>query len=465
MKYISTRGKAKVKNFIDVATSGLASDGGLYMPENIPHFSIDEIKSWKNISYNELAFKIFKPFVDNEIDDEDLKKIIANSYKNFATDEVTKIIELEKNIYVQELFHGPTLAFKDVALQFLGQLQDYILTKQNQDIVIIGATSGDTGSAAIYGVKDCKHVKIFMLHPHQRVSEIQRCQMTSVISENVFNLAVESNFDDCQSMVKDMFQNDEFMHGLKLSAVNSINWARIMAQIVYYFQASLKLTGAEEEISFSVPSGNLGDVFAGYIAKKMGLPVKTLMVSTNKNDILHRFFKQNDYSKKGVSPTVAPSMDIQISSNFERLLFLEHNCNSSIISEMMDDFNSSSTGKLKVAEDVYNNIAQTFKSSSLDDEGIKREIERVYEKYSYVVCPHTATGTKAAEEMKEDGQKVVVLATASPAKFPDVVKESINVHPELPNDLSDLLSREEKYEKMPNNIDQIKNYIYQNSSN
>ena len=294
MKYISTRGKAKVKNFIDVATSGLASDGGLYMPENIPHFSIDEIKSWKNISYNELAFKIFKPFVDNEIDDEDLKKIIANSYKNFATDEVTKIIELEKNIYVQELFHGPTLAFKDVALQFLGQLQDYILTKQNQDIVIIGATSGDTGSAAIYGVKDCKHVKIFMLHPHQRVSEIQRCQMTSVISENVFNLAVESNFDDCQSMVKDMFQNDEFMHGLKLSAVNSINWARIMAQIVYYFQASLKLTGAEEEISFSVPSGNLGDVFAGYIAKKMGLPVKTLMVSTNKNDILHRFFKQND---------------------------------------------------------------------------------------------------------------------------------------------------------------------------
>lgn len=461
MRYISTRGKAEVKNFKDVVTSGLASDGGLYVPENIPSFDVETIKSWKGLPYEDVAFNVISPFVDGEIPDEDLKGIIKRGIKNFRDDKVTPVIELENNVHVLELFHGPTLAFKDVALQFLGQLQDYILTEQNQDIVIIGATSGDTGSAAIYGVKDCKHIKLFMLHPDNRVSQIQRMQMTTAISGNINNIAVEGNFDDCQNMVKEMFNSDEFMHGIKLSAVNSINWARIMAQIVYYFVTVLDLTGAEDSVSFSVPSGNLGDVFAGYVAKQMGLPVDQLIVTTNENDILHRFFSANDYSKQGVKATVAPSMDIQISSNFERLLFLEHGCDGEKISQLMKDFNE--TGKLSVDASIHDRICKTFKSFSRDDQQIGDEIKNIYEKYNYVICPHTATGTYAAEKFKQSGKKMVTLATAHPAKFPDVVKEAINVHPELPEFLSDLLDREEKYDKMPNDIDQIKNYIYQNS--
>lgn len=461
MRYISTRGKAEVKNFKDVVTSGLAKDGGLYMPESIPEFDLDTIKSWKNLSYEDLAFKIIVPFVDGEIGDDDLKGIISRGVKNFRVPEVAPVIELEKDTHVLELFHGPTLAFKDIALQFLGQLQDYILTERKQDIVIIGATSGDTGSAAIYGVRDCKHINLFMLHPNNRVSEIQRHQMTTVISDNINNIAVEGNFDDCQNMVKEMFSSQEFMHGIKLSAVNSINWARIMAQIVYYFSAVLQLNGAEERVSFSVPSGNLGDVFAGYLAKKMGLPVGDLIVSTNSNDILHRFFSHNDYSKQGVKPTVAPSMDIQISSNFERLLFVEHGFDGQLVSELMEEFNK--TGKLSVYPEIHKRISEMFKSTSRDDAQIKDEIKRVYENYSYVVCPHTASGTYAAEKFKQDGVKMVTLATAHPSKFPDVVEAAIGVRPNLPSFLSDLLQREEKFEKMPNDIDQIKNYIYQNS--
>ena len=370
-------------------------------------------------------------------------------------------MELEKNLYVQELFHGPTLAFKDVALQFLGRMQDHILSKKNQDIVIIGATSGDTGSAAIEGVKNCKHVKLFMMHPDGRVSNIQRHQMTTVISNNIFNIAIAGNFDDCQDMVKEMFKNPEFIKGKKLSAVNSINWARIVAQIVYYFQAVLQITGAEKPVSFTVPSGNLGDVFAGYMAKKMGLPVGELVVSTNHNDILHRFFSKNDYSKQGVVPTVAPSMDIQVSSNFERLLFIEHGYDANKVNQLMDDFKAS--GKLSVADDIFKRISQTFKSAAYDDTGIKAEIKRVFDKYNYVVCPHTATGTAAAANLRKPEAPMVVLATASPAKFPDVVVESINKHPDLPEHLKDLLQRPEKYDRLANDITQVKNYIYQKS--
>ncbi len=461
MRYISTRGKAEILNWTDVVTSGLASDGGLYVPKKIPSFPIDEIKSWKNLSYNELAFKVISPYVDGEIADADLKKLIDESYRTFRTPQVTKLVELEKNLYVQELFHGPTLAFKDVALQFLGRMQDHILSKKKQDIVIIGATSGDTGSAAIEGVKNCKHVKLFMMHPDGRVSNIQRHQMTTVISDNIFNIAIAGNFDDCQDMVKEMFKNPEFIKGKKLSAVNSINWARIVAQIVYYFQAVLQITGAEKPVSFTVPSGNLGDVFAGYIAKKMGLPVGELVVSTNHNDILHRFFSKNDYSKQGVVPTVAPSMDIQVSSNFERLLFIEHGCDANKINQLMDGFKAS--GKLSVADDIFKRISQTFKSAAYNDIGIKAEIKRVFDKYNYVVCPHTATGTAAAATLRKPEAHMVVLATASPAKFPDVVVESINKHPDLPEHLKDLLQKPEKYDRLANDIEKVKNYIYQKS--
>lgn len=461
MKYVSTRGKSEALGFNDVVISGLAPDGGLYCPESLPKFSIEEIRSWKNLSYSDLAFNIIKPFVGGEISDSDLKRIITEVTKNFTTSNVIKIHDLENDLHVMELFHGPTLAFKDVALQFLGQLQDHILTKRNQDIVIVGATSGDTGSAAIEGVKNCKHITLFMMHPDDRISTIQRHQMTTVLNKNIHNIAVRTNFDDCQAMVKDIFQSQEFLKGKKLSAVNSINWARIVAQIVYYFKSVLELTGANEPVSFTVPSGNLGDVFGGYLAKCMGLPIDELIVSTNSNDILHRFFNNNDYSKSVVTPTVAPSMDIQVSSNFERLLYLEHGSDGKIINDKMEEFRK--IGKLKVNDDIHKKISATFKSAASDDSDIKKEIKRVYEKYKYIVCPHTATGTKAAEKFRKAGRKMVVLATAHPAKFPEVVMESIGVNPELPPHLKDLLSRPEKYLKAPNDIDLIKNYIYQNS--
>lgn len=461
MRYISTRGRAEQKDFKAVVTSGLASDGGLYMPESLPSFSIEEIKGWKGISYDELAFNIISPFVDGEIPDDDLKSIIRKGTKNFRDTKVTPLKKLEEGFYVLELFHGPTLAFKDLALQFLGALQDYILTRQERDIVVIGATSGDTGSAAIYGVKDCKHIKLFMLHPHNRVSDIQRRQMTTVISDNITNIALEGTFDDCQDMVKEMFTSPAFMKGMELSAVNSINWARIMAQIVYYFHASLELNGANEEVSFAVPSGNLGDIFAGYLAKKMGLPINKLVVATNENDILHRFISNNDYSKQGVHHTVAPAMDIQVSSNFERLLFIEHDFDAQKISDMMDKFKE--TGALSVSNEVYSKIAETFESCSLNDVHISEEIKRIHDKYNYVICPHTATGTRAAFDHKKSNIDMISLATAHPAKFPDVVERSIGIKPELPDFLTDLLQRPEKFEKMANDIDQIKNYIYQNS--
>jgi len=461
MKYISTRGQAEIKSFNDVVTSGLASDGGLYCPVSMPFFEIDVIKSWKGLPYHELAFRVIKPFISGEIPDEDLKKIIKDGTKNFVVDNVTRLVKLEEDYHILELFHGPTLAFKDIALQFLGKLQDYILTKTNQDIVIIGATSGDTGSAAIEGVKDCKHITLFMLHPDDKISTIQRHQMTTVLNPNIHNIAVSTYFDDCQDMVKEMFKHPEFMKGIRLSAVNSINWARIVAQIVYYFQTVLALTGAEEPVSFSVPSGNLGDVFGGYLAKKMGLPVDLLIVSTNENDILHRFFSKNDYSKQSVKSTVAPSMDIQISSNFERLMFFEHNFDGNLINKKMLKFRDE--GHLEVDDDTYKRITSTFKSACANDADIRAEIERVYKKYNYIVCPHTATGTIAAEKYRVKGRKMVVLATAHPSKFPDVVTESINVHPDLPPHLEGLLSKPEKYLKIPNDIDLIKNYIYQNS--
>jgi threonine synthase len=460
MKYISTRGKADIKNFREVVTSGLASDGGLYVPEIIPVFSSEKINSLKNLSYNELAFEIFKPFVDGEISDEDIKKLIDKSYKKFRVDEVIKNIKLEDGLYVMELFHGPTLAFKDVALQFLGNLQDFLLSQQNRDIVIIGATSGDTGSAAIEGIKDCKHVKLFMLHPHNRVSKIQRYQMTTVVSDNIFNIAMEGSFDDCQEMVKDMFKDQSFMHGIELSAVNSINWARILAQIVYYFKAYFEIAKDNQPVSFSVPSGNFGDVLAGYLAKKMGLNIDKLIVATNKNDILHRFLTANDYSKKGVSPSVAPSMDIQISSNLERLLFFEYGFNAEEISKLMDNFKNS--GAMKIDDNIFKNITKTFLSFSANDFQIGEEIKRMHNTYDYVVCPHTATGTEAAEKYKHIGD-IVVLATAHPAKFPDVVMQSINIHPALPEHLKDLLSQDEKYITMPNDISKIKDFIYSNS--
>jgi len=465
MKYISTRGNAPELSFKEAALTGIASDGGLYVPKDVPQFTVDEISSWEKLSYEEIAFNVMYPFVDGEINESDFKKIIKTSYASFRNKEVTPLHKLNDREYIMELFHGPTLAFKDVALQFLGNLLDYILDEKKEDIVIIGATSGDTGSAAIEGCHHCKHIKLFMLHPKGKVSDVQRKQMTTVVSDNIYNIAVEGNFDDCQTMVKKMFSSSNFTNGKNISAVNSINWSRIMAQITYYFYAYLRIkeqnnNGEMPEISFSVPTGNFGDIFAGYMAKKMGLPINKLIVATNKNDILHRFFKDNDYSQKGVYATVSPSMDIQISSNFERLLFDLYGQDGNKIKSLMDDFNDNKS--LKVSTDILDKAKNTFESSAIDDDGIKSIIKNIYNNYQYLVDPHTATGVFASENLKADGI-TVILATADPAKFPDVIKESTGVFPELPSHLSDLHDREEYMNNLPLDIDEIKSFIQKNT--
>jgi threonine synthase len=457
MKYISTRGQAKSLNFEDVVIAGLASDGGLYVPEHFPTFPKEQLDYLSTLSYRDLALEIIMPFVGGEIPRENMKDIIDRSYDEFGAEQTTPLQMLNNGEIILELFHGPTLAFKDVALQFLGNLLDYILDKRNQNVAIVGATSGDTGSAAIYGCRGCKHIELFMLHPLGKVSDVQRMQMTTILDSNIHNLAVSGNFDDCQDMVKNMFQYPEFMKGTPLVAVNSINWARIMAQIVYYFYSSFKLNGINEPVSFCVPTGNFGDIFAGYVAKKMGLPIKQLIVATNSNDILDRFFKGNDYSRMGVHPTVSPSMDIQISSNFERLLFDLSGNDSEKLAAMMEDFKA--TGSLKVDSDIYQKSLEFFTSGSCDDSQIKETIKVLFEENDYLIDPHTATGVFVAREHDDGKTNIVILATAHPAKFPDVVKESTGQHPPLPEHLSDLLERKETFTELPNDIDEIKNYI------
>jgi len=459
MKYISTRGKAPELGFEDVVTTGLASDGGLYVPKEIPTFSKQEIASWKNLSYQELAFKVMYPFVKKDFSEGELKTLIEKSYKTFRHDDVAPLAKISENEYILELFHGPTLAFKDFALQFLGNLLDHILDKKKQDVVIIGATSGDTGSAAIEGCKNCKHINLFMLHPHGRVSDVQRKQMTTILSPNIHNLAIDGNFDDCQNMVKEMFSNRNFINK-PITAVNSINWARIMAQIVYYFSAALKLGAPEKPISFSVPTGNFGDIFAGYMAYKMGLPIDKLIVATNKNDILHRFFQNNDYSASEVHPSLSPSMDIQISSNFERLLFDLYGQDGEKITELMNNFKNN--GKFTVEDEILTNAREKFDSCATNDEEIKEIIKLLHHDLNYIADPHTATAINAAKKCNFEGD-IVILSTAHPAKFPDAVKSAAGINPELPDHLSDLFEREEKVVRLPKDIEKIKDFIAKNA--
>ena len=342
MKYISTRGLAPALSFEEVVLTGLAPDGGLYVPETLPTFSQEEIASWAGLSYQDMAFKIMQPFVAGALSDEEFKQLIAEAYSTFRHAAIAPLVQTGHNEWILELFQGPTLAFKDFALQFLGHLLDHLLKKRNQKVVVMGATSGDTGSAAIEGCRRCDNIDIFILHPYQRVSNVQRRQMTTVIAPNVHNIALEGNFDDCQNMVKASFGDQSFLpEGRQLVAVNSINWARIMAQIVYYFYAGLALGAPARPISFSVPTGNFGDIFAGYLAKRMGLPIEQLVIATNSNDILHRCLSSNDHSKNQLEHTLSPSMDIMVSSNFERMLFDLYERDGSQIQQLMDEFKSS----------------------------------------------------------------------------------------------------------------------------
>lgn len=459
MKYISTRGEAPSLSFEDVVLTGLASDGGLYVPETLPQFSREEIASWAGLSYRELAFKIIAPFVDGEIPDADLQAIIDKSYDHFRHDGIAPLVQTGHNEWVLELFQGPTLAFKDFALQFLGNLLDYILDKRQQKVVIMGATSGDTGSAAIEGCRGCENVEIFILHPHQRVSDVQRKQMTSVLEDNVHNIALEGNFDDCQNMVKASFADQSFLpEGRQLVAVNSINWARIMAQIVYYFYSSLALGGPHRAVSYSVPTGNFGDIFAGYLAKRMGLPIEQLVIATNANDILHRCISDNDHSKKPLIHSLSPSMDIMVSSNFERMLFELYGREGAAIKGLMEDFKS---GAMVLDENALASARKLFSSYRLDDEEMTQVIADVYESAEYLLDPHTAIGVKAARETRWSKETpMVCLATAHPAKFPEAVKKAGQKDdPALPHHMADLFDREERYDVLENDLSAVQSFM------
>lgn len=459
MRYISTRGEAPALGFEDVLLTGLAPDGGLYVPESLPHFSLEEIRSWRGLPYTQLAFNIMYPFVEEAIPEADFRQMLDDTYGAFAHKAVAPLVQLDTNEWVMELFRGPTLAFKDFALQLLGRLLDYVLEKRQEHAVIMGATSGDTGSAAIEGCRHCEHVDIFILHPYQRVSEVQRRQMTTVLGDNVHNIAIKGNFDDCQRMVKESFGDQSFLGGkARLAAVNSINWARIMAQIVYYFHASLALGGPDRSMAFSVPTGNFGDIFAGYLAKKMGLPISQLVIATNRNDILHRFMSGNKYEQHQLEHTLSPSMDIMVSSNFERLLFDLHGRDGLAVKELLEN---ATKGPVSIEDYRWKQARKLFDSAAVDDKATCDTIREVYEQNEYLLDPHTAIGVRAARTCRRDADiPMITLGTAHPAKFPDAITESgLTVKPELPAHMADLFEREERYTVLDNDRTGVQDFI------
>ena len=461
MKYCSTRGQVQGLSFSDAVMMGLADDGGLLLPEDIPTLSSDELQKISDLPYSDLAFQIISKFA-TDIPAADLKNIIDRSYANFAHSLVTPIVK-QDDLYILELFHGPTLAFKDVALQFLGNLFEYFLGKSGKKMNIIGATSGDTGSAAIYGVRGKENINIFILHPKGRVSPIQELQMTTVTDENVFNLAVEGTFDDAQSIVKDIFGDLEFKERYALGAVNSINWARVLAQVVYYFYAWFQVSkeSGAKQIDVSVPTGNFGDIFAGYIAKKMGVPINKLILATNSNNILSRCINTGDYSIADVHQSLSPSMDIQVASNFERYLYFLLDCNATEVVRMMNNFKKS--GKLNFTEAQKKQLKTDFSASSIDDEETIATIRTFHQKTGYVLDPHTAVGIAVGKNVCAFQYPLLCLATAHPAKFGDAVKNATNSDPELPTAFIGLSSRKKRMVTIAADKEQLKKFISSNA--
>jgi len=450
MKYVSTRGSAPVLGFSDVVLAGLATDGGLYVPEVWP-----TLPALPNGSYAELAAHIFSPFIEGDIENDTMLRLSRDAYATFRHPDVVPIVDLEPGHQIMELFHGPTLAFKDVALQLLGRLFDHILTARNEKVTIVGATSGDTGSAAIDGVKNCKNIDIVILYPAGRVSDVQRRQMTTVDSPNVRTVAIEGTFDDCQDLVKAMFNHAEFREAQNLSAVNSINWARVMAQVVYYFEATRRINGP---IDITVPTGNFGNVLSGWIAKNMGANIRHLIVASNQNDILTRFFESHSMTVTGVHPTLSPSMDIQVSSNFERLLFEMNNRDGAMTAQQLQRFRD--RGALAVEQDQFDQwIAPTFRAARATDHDTLSTIRSVYESTGMLIDPHTAVGVKAARDFAEDGVPMLTLATAHPAKFPDAVERATGERPQLPEHLADLFDRPERTSQLPNDLATVEAFV------
>lgn len=457
MQFISTRGRAAALGFSDAVLAGLASDGGLYVPQTWPQLSAADIAGYANRPYAEVAFDIISRFVDGEIPDAALKKIIDEAYATFRHPSVAPLVEIAPGHFVLELFHGPTLAFKDVAMQLLARVMDHILAERGARATIVGATSGDTGSAAIEAFRGRATTDIFILHPENRTSAVQRRQMTTVLDANVHNIALRGTFDDCQNIVKGLFNNHRFRDGVKLSGVNSINWGRIVAQIVYYFTAAVSLGSPHREVTFVVPTGNFGDIFAGYCAQRMGLPVRTLAIATNSNDILARTLETGRYETGGVTPTISPSMDIQVSSNFERLLFESIGCDGSTLQGLMDGLGQS--GSFTVPEAGIASIRKLFVADRTSEADTAATIRKVQAEAGYLLDPHTAVAVHVANPLAGGDTPVITLSTAHPAKFPAAVKDASGIEPALPSWLADLHEREERFTVLDNDQGEVERFI------
>ena len=464
MRYVSTRGQQEDLSFEEVLISGLARDGGLYVPKAWPKISEEEMISFANLSYQDIALKVMKPFIGDTFQDDEFQVMIENAYSNFDHAAVCPLVQLSKNHYLLELFHGPTLAFKDIAMQLIGQMFNNILQKRNLRATVVAATSGDTGSAAMAAFKNSDLVDVFILFPNGRVSNVQRRQMTTIGKSNIHALAVEGDFDDCQSLVKQMFNNTHFRETVNLTGVNSINWARVMSQIVYYFSSAIALGAPTQRLNFTVPTGNFGDIFAAFVAKKMGLPIGKLVIASNQNDILHRTLKTGVYSREGLKATMSPSMDIQVASNFERLLFELYDGRFDFVQNAMQDL--SKYGRFELSSDAMGKMRQDFLSGAASEKITSGTIKKTLIDYGQLVCPHTAVGLAVANELLENQgvTPMITLATAHPAKFPDSVEEFTGVTPKLPERYNDLFSKNEIFTLVKNNFSEITKIISKRTS-
>ena len=458
MKYVSTRGGSPELEFDEVLLAGLARDGGLYVPVEWPQLSERKIRALAGLTYQEVALRVMSPFIGDAISEQDLAGMIGEAYAGFGHKAVVPLVQLGANDWLLELFHGPTLAFKDVAMQILARLFDHVLARRGRRITVVGATSGDTGSAAIEAFRGRETSDIFILHPKGRVSEVQRRQMTTVPDANVHNIAIEGSFDDCQALVKAMFNDHAFRDEVALAGVNSINWGRVMAQIVYFFTSAVALGSPSRAVSFSVPTGNFGDIFAGYVASRMGLPIARLLVATNQNDILARTLASGRYEVGEVVPTMSPSMDIQVSSNFERLVYDAYGHDGAAVSRLMQ--NLAQSGSFTIDPLRLDAIRALFAARRVDEAETAKTIAATLADTGELVDPHTAVGLAAAKAERGDGATpMVTLATAHPAKFPDAVKKASGIHPELPARMKDLFERAERLTALPNDLQAVENFI------
>ena len=454
MKYISTRDNSKEYSFEDVFIKGLADDGGLFIPKEVKKYSTEELESLSGLSYQELAKKIIYPYIGDFMSESELSDIVDKSYSVFRKNNAVALIKVG-DVNLLELFHGPTLAFKDIAMQLLGNFYEHYLKKNNKNINVIVATSGDTGAAAIDAIKGKKNMNIFVLHPHNKVSLVQRKLMSTVKEKNVFNIAIEGNFDDCQNLVKSMFADKEFSKSINMSGVNSINWARIIAQSVYYFYTYFQIKD-DRPINFSVPTGNFGDVYAGYLSKKMGLPINKLIVATNQNDILHRAISRGKYEAETVLETNSPSMDIQIASNFERLIYDLNDFDDRETQKVMSGIKED--GKYIIPEDKMKKIDRDFLSASINENEVLDIIKEVHAMHNIVLDPHSAIGFGALKKVNIEGNNIV-LATAHPCKFPEAIDKSIGIKPNLPDELKYVMDEKENYDIISNNLSKTQQYI------